>query len=427
MNYDIKTLYEHFLASAGICTDTRSLQAGQMFFALKGTRFNANRMAGDALKAGAACCVVDEPVGEVSEKCIRVEDVLTSLQALATYHRQQLTMPIIGITGSNGKTTVKELLAAAIAEEKSVFATPGNLNNHIGLPLSILQIRPETDIAILELGDNHPGEIAMLSQIAQPTHGFVTNVGKDHLEGFGSMEANYRAKAELFDYLAESGGTVFLDATDPQLDALAASVAKAIRFADLPTIGWPEQQQLNIAYTDEQGQPQPTQLYGRYNLANLRAAYSIARHFGITPKAVNHALTHYTPRNNRSQLIHTERNTILLDAYNANPTSVALAIQSLAQAQDERPKWVILGDMLELGGISEEEHRSVLEMLEALELRALCCGPCFADVGKNTPLINCLPNFEALAEHLRSHPLEASLILIKGSRGMRMERVVELI
>ena len=249
----IDQLYKLYKESSGISTDTRKIGKGQLFFALKGPNFNANTFAGKAVEQGAAYSIVDSEAGEINDRCIRVEDSLKTLQDLATFHRQQLTIPIIGITGSNGKTTVKELLSLVLGKKLKTFATRGNLNNHIGVPLTLLSIDDSIEMGVIELGDNHPGEIALLSRIAQPTHGFVTNVGKDHLEGFGSMAANYKAKAELYDYLAESGGTVFLDGQDTKLDHLASQVNTKVHFDGLGKVQQSDEDGLMLAYLDENG------------------------------------------------------------------------------------------------------------------------------------------------------------------------------
>ena len=425
----IEELYEIFRSSTGISTDTREVDEGQIFFALKGPSFDANKFAAKAIGLGAAYAIVDSDLGMTHERCIKVADTLKALQGLASYHRKQLSIPIIGITGSNGKTTVKELLAAVLGKKVRVFATHGNLNNHIGVPLSVLKINDKTEIAVIELGDNHPGEIAELCQITCPTHGFVTNVGKDHLEGFGSMDANYQAKAELYDSLSATGGTVFLDGEDPSLDRLASKVSKQVIIDQESSLKEAQTNGLMLDYVDELGQSHSTSLYGHYNLPNLRAAYAIGRFFGVEISKVNEALTNYTPSNNRSQLVKTSSNTILLDAYNANPSSVQLAIESLSNTDPSLPKIVILGDMLELGDTSSQEHRTIIELVARIGIKSYFCGSSFFE---NRPAhlpseMQVFATKDELGLALKKQQPTGALVLLKGSRGMRMETLVDLL
>ncbi len=400
----VETLYEKFQQHPHISTDTRTLPPGALFFALNGARFNGNRYAADG-------------------PYLYVPDVLTALQQLATYHRQRLGTPIIAITGSNGKTTTKELLAAALALQYRVQATPGNFNNHIGVPLTLLGLRADTQLAVLELGDNHSGEIAHLCQIAQPNYGLITNIGKDHLEGFGSMEANIRAKAELFDFLAESHGTAFV----PQADAVLCELA-----AHLPTVEWiadtqpPHLQALSpfLVLTDgTDAPPFSTQLTGAYNLENLRAVWCIAQFFGISPENLRAALQAYTPQNNRSQVVETEKNLLLMDAYNANPSSVMAALSSFLQLPTDRPKAVILGDMFELGNISDEEHRAIVQRVVAMPFALkLFCGTLYA--AHRCEGATFYQDKETLARALAADPLEGHAILLKASRGIALETLL---
>jgi len=423
----MKDLYQAYLDSSVVCTDSRKITKGCIFFALKGDNFNGNTYASAAIKAGAQFAVIDEEEFQQSDQTILVDDVLESLQDLARHHRQKLSIPIIGLTGSNGKTTTKELIAAALKTKYNVFATDGNLNNHIGVPLSLLSISDKHEIAIIEMGANHQKEIEFLSNIAQPSHGLITNIGRAHLEGFGSVEGIIKGKKELYDFLAKSNGTLFLNQSDPLLVSIAPALNTryygdntmvsgiiASDFSLLELI-------VNVNGTEIQVK---SNLVGGYNLANILAAFAIATEFGISPIEIKNGLENYTPTNNRSQFVATESNQVIMDAYNANPSSVEAALINFAK-REETNKLVILGDMRELGKDSPSEHQNIVSLIKKLDLEAYLVGDEFSAVAQTK--FKAFPNAESVANHLRESPLSDYTILVKGSRGIKLETVLEVL
>lgn len=428
---DSALLYGYFLQYPTISTDTRNIHPDSLFFALKGEHFNGNAFAAEALEKGAAYTVIDEPQYQQDERCLLVADVLTALQELARYHRDQLRIPIVGITGTNGKTTTKELIHAVLSQQFNTYATKGNLNNHIGVPLSILSITAQTELAIIEMGANHVGEIALLCGIAQPTHGLITNVGKAHLEGFGSLEGVKKAKGELYDYLATHGGTLFLQNDNALLREMAAA-----RNIQVVTYGFSVENNvvgelvsadplLNIRWTSEADPSQHmvhTQLTGSYNTENILAAISVGLHFNVSPTKIDQGITGYTPKNNRSQLTKTAHNTVICDYYNANATSMAAALDNLRIVNADR-KVIILGDMFELGAESYTEHRQVVQHARSLDAhRLIFVGNAFfehrfdgAEFYKTTAEVG---------DALRQHPVIDALVLLKASRGMAFEQLI---
>lgn len=424
---DIQSLYDRYLQHPQIATDTRKIAPGSIFFALKGERFNGNQFAAQALAAGAAYAVVDEPQGVVSDRCVLVDDVLSTLQLLANIHRRRFSIPLIAVTGSNGKTTTKELLVRVLARKYKVHYTQGNLNNHIGVPLTLLSMPLDTEVCVLEMGDNHVGEVTELCRIAEPTCGFITNIGMDHIEGFGSFEANVRAKSEVFDYLLRTQGTIFYNSKDEILRNMAARFAQPVAYgspgdyACLTFLGASPY----IRYRTEEGAAVDTHLIGSYNFENIQTAYCLGKYFGVPAQQAHEALAAYAPENNRSQLLLQGSNLIVLDAYNANPSSVEAALHNFAQFETDKQKVVVLGDMFELGSISAREHGRMVELAAALQLQAYFCGSRYAEWSE-------LPGSfftqkEALAEHLRQHPLSDSLVLLKGSRSMGLETLLEVL
>lgn len=397
-----------------------------MFFALKGPNFNGNAFAQEALAQGASFAIVDEEAYHTSEQTILVANVLETLQKLAIYHRNYCNTKIISLTGSNGKTTTKELIHAVLSTTYKTIATIGNLNNHIGVPLTLLRLTPYTELGIIEMGANHQGEIAFLSNLAQPDYGYITNFGKAHLEGFGGMEGVIKGKSELYKYLQEHDKHIFLNADDPiQLEKLAPYIKK---------IGFSQEQQdyyqiklvdanpkVKLQFEDITVQ---TQLIGAYNFTNCCAAITIGKYFNVPKAGIKTALENYNPKNNRSQLIEKNGHHIILDAYNANPTSTKAALTSFAALQ-KTPKFVFLGDMFEVGNTAQQEHQAIADYLVELGLtNTFLVGENYYQV--NTSALK-FKNFEALKSHLKEQPITKGTLLIKGSRGMAMERILDLL
>jgi UDP-N-acetylmuramoyl-tripeptide--D-alanyl-D-alanine ligase len=398
-----------------------------MFFALRGERFDGNRFAAEALGKGAVRVVVDDANVVQDDRYILVPDGLTALQNLAKYHRNRLKIPFIGLTGSNGKTTSKELLSAVLAKKYRVFATKGNLNNHIGVPLSVLSVTAKTEIAVIEMGANHVGEIAALCTIAQPTHGFITNIGKAHIGTFGGFENIIRGKTELYQYLLEHGGVVFINSQNPILMRQAHRFKNPVLY---PAKGDYFHCELVAAdpfvrIRTESGMEIQTQLPGKYNFENIAVALCIGKFFGVAESAAAEAVAAYVPANMRSQVVQKGSNTILLDAYNANPTSMRAALENLADMKAER-KVVILGDMYELEEEAEKEHREIGRLLAELDLTEVyLCGKLMRSAAEVFPVARYFEDKEKLTDYLKKHPITQATILIKGSRGMALESVAD--
>lgn len=424
------SLYQHFLNHPVICTDTRSITKDCLFFALKGEHFDANTFACNALELGAAYAVIDNPVYRTDERCILVEDVLTTLQELARHHRAQLDIPVIGLTGSNGKTTTKELIRAVLSTQFSIYATKGNLNNHIGVPLSILSITPDTEMAVIEMGANHQQEIAFLCTIARPTHGLITNIGMAHLDGFGGFEGVKKGKAELFTALAQSGGTAFINLDNEVIMEMSrkaglqhtiyyGTAAAALSGQLLRT-----DPVLEISWQNGSGPQQvSTQLTGSYNFENILAAICIGSYFKLSPEQINTGISTYSPNNNRSQLTKTADNTVICDFYNANPSSMTAALENLF-SMEATHKAAILGDMYELGPETETQHRAIAMLASRYRPDKLVF------IGKNFYALKDQVEGEFFltpAEArvwLTTQPLTGSLILLKGSRGIALEQLL---
>lgn len=419
----IEKLYQIFLKSTGISTDTRTVKAGNLFFALKGPNFNGNLYAEKALESGASYVVIDEEKYNISDKYILVNNGLETLQLLANYHRKQLKIPFFAITGSNGKTTTKELLFSVLSKKYKTFATKGNLNNHIGVPLSILSISNIIEIAIIEMGANHVGELADLCRICEPTHGMITNIGLDHLEGYGSIEGVAQGNSELYYWLLKNNGIVFVNAKDEWLMRMANRFDKPILYNSIynkitsikNTNGLFLEIKTNDIITK-------TNLTGDYNLDNINVATSVGFYFGVSLTESLEAISCYQPSNNRSQVIKKGSNEIILDCYNANPSSMMVSLESFSKIYTKN-KIVFLGDMYELGEYAEKEHLSLIQFLEILRIeKAYFFGSEFYKHKLRFPAYHFFEN----RTEISSLKLENHTILIKGSRGMTMEKLVEI-
>ena len=431
MSGSINHLYAIFLEHPVVATDSRQVIPGSLFFALTGDSFNGNKFAAAALAQGAAYAVVDEAEYALDDHFILVENVLETLQELARYHRMQFNIPVVAITGTNGKTTTKELTCAVLSEKYQTLATKGNLNNHIGVPLTLLKLTNETEIALIEMGANHPGEIDFLCRIAQPGFGLITNIGKAHLEGFGGYEGVIRTKTELYRFLKEKNGTVFLNKQDELLVEHAIGMNTAT-YGTIPanpgtilTTSDPFVT-LYLRFCDGHELTIETKLYGRYNETNILAAAAVGHHFGVSPGQIKAALEDYEPDNNRSQVTRTETNLLILDAYNANPSSMEAALSNFAESGYPE-KALILGDMLELGASSDEEHRHIMELIDRLGLtRVFLIGPVFTRLNTRRETM-CFHDSELARMWLDHHRVTNSTILIKGSRGIRLEKLVDVL
>ncbi|MEP2023878.1 MAG: UDP-N-acetylmuramoyl-tripeptide--D-alanyl-D-alanine ligase [Reichenbachiella sp.] len=421
MDQTISFLYEKFLNSAGVCTDTRSLQENQIFFALKGDNFNGNVYAAQAIQEGALVAVVDETQNEKNEQYVVVDDVLKCLQSLAIHHRNQFKIPFLGITGSNGKTSTKELVARVLGSDRKTQYTKGNLNNHIGVPLTLLSIAEDTEFAIIEMGANHVGEIASLCEMAKPTHGLITNIGTAHIGEFGGQEAIIRAKSELFDYLRKTDGIPFINLEDRILQNMSKRFSNAISYPnELCSL---KSATPFVHYKDVHGDTHATEMIGAYNFLNISAAVTIGHFFEVEDPYM--AIDGYMPDNNRSQMIEIGSNTIILDAYNANPDSIRAALDNLAII-DSNHKVAILGDMKELGEYAEEEHRKIIDYAETLGLNEVyLVGNDFKKAHHHSKS-KVFEKIDELSDLLQKKPLTAAIVLIKGSRGMKMEQLTKL-
>ena len=424
-----ESLYEKFRAAGRVSTDTRNITPGSMFFALKGERFNANQFAQQALEAGAAYAVIDEAEYQHDDRCLLVDDVLTRLQQLAHHHRMTLDIPVIGINGTNGKTTTKELLYAVLSKKYRTLATQGNLNNHIGVPLTLLQLTADTELAIIELGANHIGEIGTLCQIAHPTHGLTTNIGKAHMEGFGGLEGAIRGESEQYDYLLKTRGVVFINSQNELLSNMGKRFEAPYYYPaadDYFSCALLSADPF-VVYQPETDGPVETQLIGAYNFENIAAALCIGKYFEVPAAAANEAVRAYQPTNKRSQVVKQGSNTILLDAYNANPDSMQAAIHNLEAMKAPR-KAVILGDMYELGDDAAAEHRTIGELLaKGTVQRILFCGELMQAAHQACADSQYFADKASLEHHLRQQPIVESTVLVKGSRGMAMETLLDVL
>jgi len=428
----IETLYDIYLNGAKISTDTRQITPGCIFFALKGDKFDGNKYAEEALKSGAAYAVVDD-ASLVPNSCfLLVENVLLSLQDLARHHRKTFKFPVIGLTGSNGKTTTKELIAKVLTMKFNTYATKGNLNNHIGVPLTILSIqRDKHEIAIVEMGANHQEEIALLCSIAQPTHGLITNVGKAHLEGFGGMAGILKGKGELYDFLSKKKGIVFVNTQD---ETLMEMVSKRRAFGEIifycsetsPVNPELIQETPVIVYKGNNQRRVTTHLPGRYNFDNICAALAVGKHFGVVDEDAHEAIANYEPDNNRSQVVKKGSNIVIMDAYNANPSSMTAAVENFARMEASK-KMLILGDMLELGEAAQEEHLALGSLIASKNFDiVILAGNLMQHALPALPKAYYFPDKFSLHNWVMDNPQENTTILIKGSRGMALETVLNL-
>ena len=422
----IKSLYEIYKQYPSVQTDTRKLKSGDLFFALKGDNFNGNSFARNAIDAGAAYAVIDEPGFEIPGKTVMVENVLTTLQQLAKYHREQFSIPFIAITGSNGKTTTKELIHVVLSSSFKTYTTEGNLNNHIGIPLTILKIKPDAEVAVIEMGANHQKEIEGYCKYTLPTHGLITNAGKAHLEGFGGPEGVKKGKGELFDYLRTNNGTAFVMNDYDYLREMSKGIPTVITYGthEAQTIGSVKKSEpfLEVAIKDFYADSIKTNLVGDYNLPNVLAAVCIGRYFKIEDNRIKTSIERYTPSNSRSQLIEKGSNKIILDAYNANPSSMKLAIENFAKLNADS-KILMLGAMAELGTESLNEHKSIIDLIKKYNWKnVVLVGGDFLKTDHS--FIQFKSSTDA-KEWLKEQALTNSYLLVKGSRSMQMEKVLE--
>jgi UDP-N-acetylmuramoyl-tripeptide--D-alanyl-D-alanine ligase len=431
----VEDIYEIYKQHPLVCTDTRKLVKDSIFFALKGDNFNGNTFAEKAIKAGCAFAVVDEPKYAEGPQYLLVDDALRMLQKLAKYHRSLLTIPVIGITGSNGKTTTKELIRAVLGRKYRAQATEGNLNNHIGVPLTILAITDDTEIAVVEMGANHLGEIAALCEIAQPGFGVITNIGKAHLDGFGSPEGVVKAKSELFQYLGKNSGRAFVNADNALLMNLSKSLDVCLYGTGniCHVTGKMEEHNGHIRFwwkSRKDAEPldqKPkvdTKLIGKYNFENVLAAVCIGNYFNVSAIDINEAVRSYVPANNRSQVVKKGTNTLILDAYNANPTSMTAAIENFSETKAEN-KLLILGDMLELGAHAVDEHKIIIELLREKKFeQVILVGPVFSKTCKGSKF-KTFEETEEAVKFVKKQKVKNTHVLIKGSRGIKLETIAE--
>jgi len=428
---NIEKLYQFYLNCSEVSTDTRKIKPGSIFFSLKGEKFNANSFAEKALEAGAKYAVIDEAEFKKDERYILVDDVLKTLQQLAKFHRRQLNIPIIGINGSNGKTTTKELFNAVLSKKYKTFSTKGNLNNHIGVPLTLLSIDKTAEIAIIELGANHQEEIKELVNICVPTHGYLTNIGRSHLEGFGGLDGVKKGEGESFDFYKTNNAIVFLNTVDKMLVEMVEerNLTNIITFPQKNNFYSCEFISADpyVKYKDEKGNSIETQLIGSYNFANISAALCAGKYFGVPAEQANEAVLNYIPGNNRSQVLNKNSNIIFLDAYNANPDSMEVAVKNFYEINANK-KVIILGDMFELGEESEIEHQKLGKFISAYSFdKILLVGKMMkAALHTNPKSFYFLDKF-SLQNWLYDNKFENTHFLIKGSRGMSLETLTEFI
>ena len=422
-------LYDLFIHNPQITTDSRNCPKGSIFFALKGDKFDGNQYAGKALASGCVYAVIDNPDYYIGERTILVDNVLKTLQQLAHHHRKVLGLPIIGITGTNGKTTTKELLAAVLSTKFNLLYTEGNFNNHIGVPLTLLRLTHDHEMAVIEMGASHPGDIKELVDIVHPNYGIITNVGRAHLEGFGSFEGVIRTKGELYDYIRRSKGKIFIKKENEYLQSIVKGIeqitygngddafasGQVVSCDPFLVFNWKQQGKLHTV---------ETHMIGSYNLDNVLAAVAVGRFFKIPAERISRAIAAYEPTNNRSQFKKTDNNELIIDAYNANPSSMKVALDNFI-TMPVQPKAIILGDMRELGPTSDELHAEVVEQIKKGQFdKVFLCGEHFSKVGKE---FSPFATTEAMVEELRKQPLKGYHILIKGSHSMGLEKLADIL
>ena len=415
---NIKEIYALFQQYSTICTDSRKITNGAIFISLRGENFNGNKYALKAIQDGCSYAIVDEKEYDIHQNTILVNNALKTLQDLATYHRNQLTIPLIGITGSNGKTTSKELINAVLSSELSCYATKGNLNNHIGVPLSVLEINKKHKIAIIEMGANHQKEIEFLCNIAQPTFGVITNIGSAHLEGFGSLQGVIDTKKELYEFINYNKGHLFVNAGDELLLSLSKGISQITygTSGDIFGLITDITPLLSIKYNNEIIN---SHLIGDFQFDNILLAICIGNYFNVSNENIKKSIENYIPTNNRSQLVKTKKNTLILDAYNANPSSMKAMLSSFAN-QQYKNKLCILGDMLELGGESNKEHLDIIKLTNQLELDCIFVGEIFHSLTNNS-----FKNKQELVKYIQGNNIHKRTILLKGSRGIGLEQLIE--
>jgi UDP-N-acetylmuramoyl-tripeptide--D-alanyl-D-alanine ligase len=422
----IEALYNIYLQYPSVVTDTRKIKQGDIFFALKGPSFNGNSFAAKAFESGAAFCVCDEVTNYKNDHIIYVDDVLSTLQALAKHHRAQFNIPFIAITGSNGKTTTKELMHAVLSQKYICYTTEGNLNNHIGVPITILKIKQDAEIAVIEMGANHQKEIESYCTYAMPTHGLINNCGKAHLEGFGGIEGVRKGKGELYDYIRKNGGTIFINTDFDYLVQMAEGIPQQVTYGitDAEYTGeiLADKNLLAVKITNPLGIGEVhTQLAGNYNLPNVLSAVCVGKHFNVPNEMVKAALEAYTPSNSRSQILKHGTNTILLDAYNANPSSMKVAIENFAAMEGEN-KVLILGGMMELGDESLAEHNAIVDLIGKYNWsKIVLTGKDYTNLPSNFLHFN---TTDETVNWFKAAQIQNTFILIKGSRSMAMERIL---
>lgn len=429
---ETEALYDLFLQYPTVTTDSRICPKNSIFFALKGERFNGNLFAETALEAGCAYAVVDEEPERKDERIIWVKDVLDSLQKLANWHRRKLKIPVIGITGTNGKTTTKELIAVALSKEFKVAYTYGNLNNHIGVPLTLLSMNKSHEIAVVEMGASHPGDIKELCEIAEPQYGIITNLGKAHLEGFGSFEKLVDTKCELYDFISEHGGKVFVNKDNPILYERSEGMSRILYGKNDPSLfasgtiaNATPFLEFDWSFFDSAYRVK-THLVGEFNFDNAIAAVAVSKFFGINAERISAALEEYEPTNHRSQFKRTGRNDLIIDAYNANPSSMKVSLEFFGSVPTSLPKVVILGEMKELGESSDEEHEKMVQFLKDQPYeKVYLVGSVFRKWIPETDKFILFDDVDKLIESLEKSPLSNRYILLKGSHSVHLEKAVD--
>lgn len=424
---DIEKIYEKYRETNRVSTDTRQIAPGSVFFALRGDKFNANEFAEEALSKGASYAVIDEARFKKNDRFILVGNVLEALQKMARYHRDRLNIPVIGLTGSNGKTTSKELVHAVLSKKYKTLATKGNLNNHIGVPLTLLSIEDSIEIAVVEMGANHVGEISLLCGIANPTHGFITNIGKAHIGTFGGYENIIRAKSELYQHLITSNGEVFINSQNPVLFNMAKRFKNPIFYPASGNFYHAELISADpmVKVRAENDEEIQTNLIGGYNFENIAAALCIGKFFGVDATDANKAVADYVPGNMRSQVVKRNSNTIILDAYNANPSSMQAAIENISSMKADK-KVLILGDMFELEEEADKEHQAIGKLIKEKGFSDVyLCGSLFKSALHEIPDAKYFIKKEDLITELKQFPVTNATILVKASRGIGLETVVD--